>query len=286
MSSLVVESPGLLTAVQDLGRPGFGPLGISPSGAADPVALRLGNLLVGNDPGAPTLEMTLLGGTFSFPNGAVIALTGADLGASVDGRSLEMWTPQEILPNAKLVLGPTRNFARAYLAVAGGIQVPAFLGSASTHLLSGLGGLEGRALRKGDVLTLGSPAIKVLQPANFGIGALDVAATKSLARNRWTSGRSFFRRGQTYIFSRSLPRQRGVGPHRPSSRGTYPEIRFARGNDHGRRATGRDSGDPFGPAHHLVRGTTNHWRLSKDSQRHRRGFASPGATSPSRGNSL
>ncbi len=160
MSSLVVESPGLLTTVQDLGRPGFGPLGISPSGAADPVALRLGNLLVGNDPGAPTLEMTLLGGAFSFPNGAVIALTGADLGASVDGRSAEMWTPQEILPGAKLVLGPTRNFARAYLAVAGGIQVPAFLGSASTHLLSGLGGLEGRALRKGDVLTLGSPASK------------------------------------------------------------------------------------------------------------------------------
>ena len=161
MSSLVVESPGLLTTVQDLGRPGFGPLGISPSGAADPVALRLGNLLVGNDPGAPTLEMTLLGGTFSFPNGAVIALTGADLGASVDGRSVEMWTPQEILPNAKLVLGPTRNFARAYLAVAGGIQVPAFLGSASTHLLSGLGGLEGRALSKGDVLTLGTPATKL-----------------------------------------------------------------------------------------------------------------------------
>jgi len=161
VSSLVVESPGLLTTVQDLGRPGFGPLGISPSGAADPVALRLGNLLVGNDPGTPALEMTLLGGTFSFPRGALIALTGADLGASIDGCTAEMWMPQEIQPGARLVLGPTRNFARAYLAVAGGIQVPAFLGSASTHLLSGLGGFEGRALRKGDVLTLGSPATKL-----------------------------------------------------------------------------------------------------------------------------
>ena len=66
MSSLVVKSPGLLTTVQDLGRPGYGPIGVSPAGAADPVALRLANLLVGNEPGAAALEMTLLGGTYLF----------------------------------------------------------------------------------------------------------------------------------------------------------------------------------------------------------------------------
>jgi antagonist of KipI len=158
MSSLVVESPGLLTSVQDLGRPGFGPLGISPSGAADPVALRLGNLLVGNKPGAAALEMTLLGGSFAFPQGATIALTGADLGATLDGRALEMWTPQTIAPGKTIVCGSTRNFARGYLVVAGGIRVQPFLGSASTHLLSGLGGYKGRALRKGDVLQSGAPA--------------------------------------------------------------------------------------------------------------------------------
>lgn len=158
MTSLVVESPGLLTTVQDLGRPGFGPLGVSPSGAADPVALRLGNLLVGNEPNEAGLEMTLLGGTFVFPEGAVIALTGADFGAMIDGRPVEMWTPQTISSGAKLVLGPTRNFARSYLAIAGGVQVAPFLGSASTHLLSGLGGYDGRALRKGDVLKLGKSA--------------------------------------------------------------------------------------------------------------------------------
>ena len=157
MNSLVVESPGLLTAVQDLGRMGFGPLGVSPSGAADPVALRLGNLLVGNEVGAAALEMTLMGGSFVFPEGAVIALAGADFGAALDGRALEMWTPHAVQPGAKLTLGPTRNFARCYLAIAGGIQVTPFLGSASTHLLSGLGGHEGRALRKGDVLRLGTP---------------------------------------------------------------------------------------------------------------------------------
>jgi len=161
MSSLVVESPGLLTTVQDLGRPGFGPLGISPSGAADPVALRLGNLLVGNNPAAAALEMTLLGGTFVFPEGATIGLTGADLGATRDGRALEMWTRQTIPPGEEIKLGSTRNFARGYLTVAGGVQVAPFLGSASTHLLSGLGGHEGRALRKGDVLQLGTAAKKI-----------------------------------------------------------------------------------------------------------------------------
>lgn len=156
MSTLVVESPGLLTTVQDLGRMGFGPLGVSPSGAADSVALRLGNLLVGNDAGAAGLEMTLLGGSFVFPQGAVIALAGGDFGAALDGRPLEMWTTIAVPRGAKLSLGPTRNFARCYLAVAGGIQAKLFLGSASTHLLSGLGGHEGRALRKGDVLQLGT----------------------------------------------------------------------------------------------------------------------------------
>ncbi|MGB9431022.1 MAG: biotin-dependent carboxyltransferase family protein [Candidatus Acidiferrum sp.] len=157
MSSLVVESPGPLTTVQDLGRAGYGPLGVSPSGAADPVALRLGNVLVGNEAGAAALEMTLLGGSFLFPEGAVIALTGADFGGTLDGRAVQMWTSYAIPPGEKLTLGPTRNFARAYLAVAGGIQVAPFLGSSSTHLLSGMGGQGGRGLRKGDILRLGKP---------------------------------------------------------------------------------------------------------------------------------
>ena len=161
MSWLVVESPGLLTTVQDLGRAGFGTLGVSASGAADPVALRLANLLVGNEPGAAALEMTLTGGSFLFPQGAVVALTGADLGATLNGRVIEGWTPHAAPPGARLALGPTKDFARSYLAVAGGIRVKPFLGSASTHLLSGLGGFEGRALRKGDALELGEPARKI-----------------------------------------------------------------------------------------------------------------------------
>jgi antagonist of KipI len=155
MSVIQVQSPGLLTTVQDLGREGFGPLGVSPSGAADPISLRLGNRLVGNAEGAAALEMTLLGGTFLFPQGAILALTGSDFAATLDGSPLALWTSVEVKSGQTLRAGSTRSGARCYLCVQGGIVVKPFLGSASTHLLSGLGGHEGRALRKGDVLHTG-----------------------------------------------------------------------------------------------------------------------------------
>ena len=156
MSLIEVRAPGLLTTVQDLGREGFGPMGVSASGAADPVALRIGNRLVGNPEGASGLEMTLLGGTFVFPERAVVALSGSDFGASLDDQPVEMWKSVEVRQGQTLRLGATRTGARCYLCVRGGIDVKLFLGSASTHLLSGLGGFEGRALRKGDVLRIGT----------------------------------------------------------------------------------------------------------------------------------
>ncbi len=182
MSIIEVKASGLLTTVQDLGRPGFGPRGVSPSGTADPVALRLGNRLVGNPEGAAGLEMTLLGGTFVFPDGAIIALTGADFRAELDGTPVPLWTSAEVNSGQTLRTGATRSGARCYLCVAGGIDEKPFLGSASTHLLSGLGGHEGRALRKGDELkianangpfrnrtpfrrkTIGANALQHLQP--------------------------------------------------------------------------------------------------------------------------
>lgn len=156
MSLIQVQAPGLLTTVQDLGREGFGPLGVSPSGAADPISLRLGNRLVANPDDAAALEMTLLGGTFSFPDGAVLALAGSDFGATLDGATVETWTSFEVARGQTLRLGPARSGARCYLCVQGGIAAKPFLSSASTHILSGLGGFEGRPLRKGDVLNIGS----------------------------------------------------------------------------------------------------------------------------------
>jgi len=155
LATILVQAPGLLTTVQDLGREGFGPMGVSPSGAADAIALRVGNRLVGNAEGAAGLEMTLLGGTFVVPEGGVLALTGSDFGATLDDAPAPLWASCEVKPGQTLRLRSTRSGARCYLCVQGGIEVKSFLGSASTHLLSGLGGYEGRALRKGDVLRIG-----------------------------------------------------------------------------------------------------------------------------------
>ncbi len=147
-----VESAGLQTTIQDLGRPGYGALGVSASGAADSVALRGGNLLVGNLPQAAAIEMTLIGGRYSFRRSAVAALTGAALQGKLDGVLVEPWTAFEIEAGGLLEIGSAQSGARAYLCVAGGIDVPMFLDSASTHLMTGLGGFCGRALRKGDIL--------------------------------------------------------------------------------------------------------------------------------------
>ena len=155
MGEIRVQEPGLFTTEQDLGREGFGAMGVSASGAADAISLRLGNRMVGNHEGAAGLEMTLLGGTFIFPEGALLALTGSDFGAALDGKPVELWSSFEAKAGQTLRLGPTRTVARCYLCVRGGIEEKLFLGSASTHILSGLGGHEGRALRKGDVLKIG-----------------------------------------------------------------------------------------------------------------------------------
>jgi antagonist of KipI len=155
MPVIQVQSPGMFSTVQDLGRFGYGPLGVSPSGAADPTALRIGNLLVGNVESAAAIEMTLLGGTFVFPEGGLVSLTGSDFGPTVDGAAIPMWAPCEVRPGQTLRTGPTRSGARCYLCVAGGISVKLLLGSASTHILTGLGGFEGRPLKRGDVLKIG-----------------------------------------------------------------------------------------------------------------------------------
>src|ERR1700758_4525222 len=121
MSLIEVQSPGLQTTVQDLGREGFGPMGVSPSGAADPIALRIGNRLVGNAGGAAGLEMTLLGGTFQFQETCVAALTGSDFGATLDGAAVPPWISFDVRAGQTLRLGPTCSGARCYLCVRGGI---------------------------------------------------------------------------------------------------------------------------------------------------------------------
>ncbi len=176
MKGILVQAPGLFTTVQDLGREGFGPMGVSASGAADAISLRIGNRLAGNAEGAAALEMTLVGGAFLFERDAVIAVAATDFGPSLDGIPLAMWSSAQVKAGQTLALGTSsygaRSGARSYLCVEGGIAVERFLGSASTHALSGLGGFEGRALRKGDRLEIGA-ASSLFGKRNVSLEALE-----------------------------------------------------------------------------------------------------------------
>jgi len=141
-----VVRAGMFTTVQDLGRVGQRAGGVPLSGAADALALRLANLLVGNPEQAAGLEFTLLGPELRFRQPALVALTGASFGGVPRGR------PFEVAAGAVLKLGPAQAGCRGYLAIAGGIDVAPVLGSRSTYGRAGLGGWKGRALRDGDAL--------------------------------------------------------------------------------------------------------------------------------------
>ena len=140
-----VVSPGLFTTVQDLGRHGYAHLGVSPSGAADTVSLRIGNRLVGNRDNAPALEMTLMGGRYGFDCDATIAVTGAAFDQA------PMWRAINIAKGAILDIGSAKSGARGYLCVRGGIDAPRIMNSASTHILSGFGA----PLKRGDTIAIG-----------------------------------------------------------------------------------------------------------------------------------
>ncbi|MCW5797960.1 MAG: biotin-dependent carboxyltransferase [Nitrospira sp.] len=150
-----VLHPGLFTTVQDLGRCGYQRFGVSVSGAMDPWALLVGNRLLGNPDRAAALEITLHGPELLFEQALTIALTGADLSPTTNGFAIPMWTVVAMQAGSRLQFGTRRQGARAYLTVAGGITGPMMLGSLSTHVRSGLGGLAGRAVKKWDQFCVG-----------------------------------------------------------------------------------------------------------------------------------
>ena len=156
--SLHILRPGLLTTVQDLGRFGYQQDGLVVSGAMDAMALRVGNLLVGNDEHAAGLEITLLGPTIRFGAAHLLVLTGANLSPTLDGQPVGLNRPIGVRAGTTLAFGAPVAGSRAYLAVAGGVAVPVVLGSRATYLRAALGGLHGRALRTGDELPTGEPA--------------------------------------------------------------------------------------------------------------------------------
>lgn len=161
--SITVRLPGLLTTVQDQGRPGYQRHGIVAGGAVDAFAARVANLSVGNEDGAAVLEMALTGPALRADRDLLVAQCGADFGFKVQGREMPRDRPVAVRTGEVMSFGPARDGARAWLAIAGGIDVPLVLGSRSTYVRGRIGGHEGRPLVSGDVVPTGQPSAWAVQ---------------------------------------------------------------------------------------------------------------------------
>jgi antagonist of KipI len=161
MSHLHVIRPGLQTTVQDLGRWGWQSSGVPVAGPMDPCAHRLANALVGNARDAATLEIALLGPELEFEDARVVAVSGAAFSVTIDGDSVPHGVAWPVTPGRRLRFGARSHGTRAYLAVSGGIETPAVLGSRATHVVARMGGLTGRALAAGDRVPLGRARLPV-----------------------------------------------------------------------------------------------------------------------------
>lgn len=152
---ITIIKPGLLTSIQDLGRYGYQKFGVIASGVMDPLSHRIANILIGNSEKEPTLEITLLGPVIKFEKDAVISICGGDLSPSINGESVQLWRPVFVEKGSLLKFGSIKKGCRAYLAVAGGFEIPMVMGSKSTYLRGGIGGFNGRALKSGDQVQIG-----------------------------------------------------------------------------------------------------------------------------------
>jgi antagonist of KipI len=153
--ALEVLDGGLLTTVQDLGRTGYERYGVPVAGAMDLFALRAANWLVGNPLDAAALEITLVGPRLRATEQCLIAVAGADLGLRVNGWDMPPWMAVFVRQGGTIEFTGQKSGCRAVLAVAGSIDVAPVMGSRSTYLSGGFGGLEGRALRRGDLVPVG-----------------------------------------------------------------------------------------------------------------------------------
>ena len=157
MSHLLVVKAGLLTTIQDRGRWGLQARGVPVAGPMDPCSHRLANALAGNDVDAATLEVTLIGPELEFDDERVIAVAGAEFELTVDGRNVPANAAFVVASGSCLRFGRRLRGARAYVAMSGGVGVAPTLGSRATHVISAMGGLDGRPLKAGDRVPLGDP---------------------------------------------------------------------------------------------------------------------------------
>lgn len=157
MKGIYINTPGLMTSVQDDGRFGYQWSGICPSGAMDMHSLRLANILVGNDMDEAGLEITVIGPDITFQVDEVIAITGADLSPALDGMPVSMYRAVAVKAGQRLTFGPRKTGCRSYIAFAGGFDIEPLYNSRSTLLRIGMGGKDGRVLKNGDEIGLRAP---------------------------------------------------------------------------------------------------------------------------------
>ncbi|MEO8104582.1 MAG: biotin-dependent carboxyltransferase family protein [Betaproteobacteria bacterium] len=185
---------GVLTSVQDLGRYGLQHLGIVPGGAMDSVAHRIANALVGNPADAATLECTVLGPKLIVEHDMLIALYGAAFDAKAGNLPWPRNRPALVKAGTSLSIGAATHGARAYLAIAGGIHVPEVLGSRSTYVPAGFGGLSGRAVKAGDRL-----------PCSSNLAALSASRFERITRGRPGTERAVWRSVHWFVPDLTLP---------------------------------------------------------------------------------
>ena len=155
--SITVLNPGLLTTVQDLGRVGYQQFGVSVSGVMDPRATTIANILVDNPDGEAVLECTMMGPHLQFNKANVIAITGGDLGATLDGQPVQTYRAIKVEAGQVLRFTAPKKGCRAFIAFAGGLDIPEVMGSRSTHMKAKIGGFQGRKLEKGDEIGFRAP---------------------------------------------------------------------------------------------------------------------------------
>ena len=184
---------GLMTTVQDAGRRGYQRFGLGVSGAVDVHAFTYANILVGNTHNEAVLEVTLLGPTIEFTSPAVIAVTGGDLGAMINGAGLPMYRALQVQKGDILSFGAPRSGCRAYISFAGGLAITPIMGSRSTYIKANLGGYEGRKLEKGDEIAFRKPgtcppnlAWRAMPPQHFN-GSYTVRVLMGPQEDRFTS---------------------------------------------------------------------------------------------------
>ena len=146
--SITILNPGMLTSVQDLGRSGYQQFGVSVSGVMDPRSASIANILVGNDEGEAVLECTMMGPHIRFDAPNIIAITGGDLGATLDGQRIDTYRAIPVNAGQTLRFTMLRTGCRAFVAFAGGLDIPVVMGSRSTNMKAKIGGYQGRKLQK------------------------------------------------------------------------------------------------------------------------------------------